>query len=247
MTTIYYFTGTGNSQMIAEELAAKLPDCKTEKITPDLAKGLKLSECAGIVFPVYFLGIPPIVRKFLANAEIESGTYCFAVANMGNMSGNALPFVRKLMKSKGVCLQAEYAIKMPENYLPMFAPESNANQEKLFTAARQKIIVIAEDVQNKRKLSPKFYHPLFNLYHNFMHKNIAGMDKNFTVQSSCNGCKKCMKICPVNNISIYNGAPKWHHHCEYCFACLHYCPQKAICCGKKTINRDRYQNPYIKR
>ncbi len=78
MTTIYYFTGTGNSQMIAEELAALLPDCKTEKITPELAKGTSVSGCAGVAFPVYFLGLPHIVREFLTNAEIQKGTYCFA-------------------------------------------------------------------------------------------------------------------------------------------------------------------------
>lgn len=247
MTTIYYFTGTGNSQMIAEELAARLPDCKTEKITPELAKGTSVSGCAGVAFPVYFLGLPHIVREFLTNAEIQKGTYCFAVANMGNMTGNALPFIRKILKTKGVCLQAEYAIKMPENYTPMFKPETNAEQKKLFHAARQKIKVIADDVRNRRKLKPKFYHPLFNVYHNFMHRDIAKMDKNFTVQSTCNGCGKCKKICPVSNISIENGIPEWHHNCEYCFACLHYCPQKAINCGKNTINRERYQNPYIKR
>lgn len=146
MTTIYYFTGTGNSQMIVEELAAILPDCKTENITPELAKGTTMSGCAGIVFPVYFLGLPHIVREFLTNVEIQKGTYCFAVANMGNMTGNALPFARKILKAQGVCLQAEYAIKMPENYTPMFKPQTNSEQEKLFHAAKQKIEVIADDV-----------------------------------------------------------------------------------------------------
>jgi MinD superfamily P-loop ATPase len=40
--------------------------------------------------------------------------------------------------------------------------------------------------------------------------------------------------------------PEWKHHCEQCFACLHWCPQKAIQYGKRTSGRIPYHHPDIK-
>lgn len=53
-------------------------------------------------------------------------------------------------------------------------------------------------------------------------------DKSITVDSTCNGCRICEKVCPVNNIVIEERHPRWKHHCEMCFACHEWCPQKAI-------------------
>jgi MinD superfamily P-loop ATPase len=38
----------------------------------------------------------------------------------------------------------------------------------------------------------------------------------------------CQSVCPVNNVKICNGRPKWLHKCELCMACINYCPQKTI-------------------
>ena len=54
-----------------------------------------------------------------------------------------------------------------------------------------------------------------------------------------------MKICPVNNIILDDGNPKWLHNCEDCMACIHICPKKAINIGTKTEKRSRYRNPFV--
>jgi len=78
-----------------------------------------------------------------------------------------------------------------------------------------------------------------------MYRNIEAFDKKFTTTSACNGCGLCSEICPVNNITLDNHHPIWHHRCERCMACIEWCPTEAIQYGKKTIAFKRYHNPAI--
>jgi Pyruvate/2-oxoacid:ferredoxin oxidoreductase delta subunit len=39
-----------------------------------------------------------------------------------------------------------------------------------------------------------------------------------------------------------DGKPKWLGHCEQCFACFHWCPQKAVQYGRSSKQR-RYHHP----
>ena len=66
-TTIYYFTGTGNSLKAAKDLCEKLNSCE---LTP-IAKFLEMedpestSEKIGFFFPLYYSGLPKIVLDFV--------------------------------------------------------------------------------------------------------------------------------------------------------------------------------------
>lgn len=71
------------------------------------------------------------------------------------------------------------------------------------------------------------------------------MDYGFKVDNNCNSCKICTKVCPVNNIVIKTGKPKWQHSCEQCFACLQWCPQSAIQFKEGTKGQKRYHHPNI--
>lgn len=75
---------------------------------------------------------------------------------------------------------------------------------------------------------------------------IKFMDHGFNVNSNCNACGLCKKICPVQNISLENNQPQWNHICEQCFACLHWCPQEAINFREGTVNCQRYTHPEVK-
>jgi ferredoxin len=76
-------------------------------------------------------------------------------------------------------------------------------------------------------------------------ESINLMDHGFRTDQNCTGCRRCEKICPVNNIEMSEGGPKWLHHCEQCFACLHWCPGRSIQFGKSSIQRKRYHHPDI--
>jgi len=70
-------------------------------------------------------------------------------------------------------------------------------------------------------------------------------DNSFSTSNQCNGCGICQKICPVDNIIIVDGKPKWLNKCENCYACYQWCPQEAIT-GEIIEFEKRYHHPDVK-
>ena len=63
-TTIYYFTGTGNSLAVARDICERLGECRVVPIVSlnDEPGPIRpAAERVGIVYPVYFSGVPSIV------------------------------------------------------------------------------------------------------------------------------------------------------------------------------------------
>lgn len=64
---------------------------------------------------------------------------------------------------------------------------------------------------------------------------------------NCVGCGKCVKVCPINNITLiqYNSCkiyPKWGQDCEGCCACFHVCPKQSVQYGKITKKAKQYNH-----
>jgi MinD superfamily P-loop ATPase len=79
-------------------------------------------------------------------------------------------------------------------------------------------------------------------------KNVHDMDKAFSVSDACTACGTCAEVCPVSNIRMVQDRPAWHHRCELCCACLHFCPAEAIQLKFLfgTKGRGRYRHPDLK-
>ena len=104
MTSIYYFTGTGNSLAIVRELKKCLAgECDIISITTlvDFSFPSKKSDIIGFVFPVYFADAPDIMKKFIRNFDFNSVKYIFSVANCNSVPGIALYSVEKILREKG--------------------------------------------------------------------------------------------------------------------------------------------------
>ncbi len=117
---IYYFSATGNSLVVARDLALKLNGnlisipsvMEQENITTD-------AEVIGIVFPVYFAtndnsGIPLIIERFIHKLENIGSKYVFAVCTHGGMPGTTMENLGDRIKVRGGKLAAGYAIKMSD-------------------------------------------------------------------------------------------------------------------------------------
>jgi len=248
---LYYFSGTGNSLFVAKELAAKT-DGKLIAIASLYGDQLvsPQAETVGIVFPVYYSGLPLIVERFAKRIVNIERKYVFCVCTYGGGLGTVAVELRAILKQRGGTVSAAFGVHMPQNAFrkPWERPD------RIYQRAMAKIARIAPRIEDRRNgmllsdralylaLSP--FRILFRaLYKRSLAKlsdypekgNTEGLiqwaDKTFSVEESCNACGICVQVCPVGNIQMANGRPKWQHGCENCLACYNWCPPKAILGG----------------
>lgn len=246
-TTIYYFTGTGNSLKIAKDLKKSIINCELRRICRHNMKITKdISERMGFVFPVYYRGLPKMMEKFIKNLDIKAGTYFFAVANFGSYAALTFEQIDRILRSKGKSLSANFSIEMPGNMWFMYYPHPKED----YVNRMKNEPYIAREVA--RKINNEFTNDIESvpnkeqeekMYEEFKPEYI---DENFWTSSRCNGCGTCSKVCPAENIEIVDEKPFWKHHCEQCLACIHLCPQTAIEFKQDSINKERYKNVYVK-
>jgi flavodoxin/Pyruvate/2-oxoacid:ferredoxin oxidoreductase delta subunit len=249
-TTIYYFSGTGNSLKVAKDIATELEDTETIKICKDNIDIHKtISKKIGFVFPVYYSGMPLLVKAFIENLKIPSDAYVFTIVTFGRSSDASIPQLEKLLKAKGSKLSAAFKIKMPGNYQIMYAPHSDKEHEERFKNEEEKIPQIARSINNNEIVK-------FRGVGESLKTVIGGMisssfkpykkDKDFWADEKCNGCSICSKVCPANNIKMVDAKPQWKNECEQCLACMQWCPKKSIQYKKVTVDRGRYHHPDVK-
>lgn len=252
--TIYYFSGTGNSLKIAQDLAEKLGDTNVVAISNIMKKGSDLSLCSdkiGIIYPVYAWGIPKIVSKFIRKVKVANkDAYFFAIATCGGRVAGSLLQLSKELSSRDFKLSLGVAIPLPTNYTVKFGACSIDKQNTLFKAAEEKLNKIALQIKNNQVeeiergslkdcvINTGVISRLFSLF-------VHNIDRGFWTNNDCVSCGLCKKICPAQSIELKNGKPVWLHQCEQCFRCLNYCPKDAIQFSKKTVGKKRYKNLFI--
>lgn len=251
-TTIYYFSGTGNSLSVAKKIQEKLGDAELIRITSKIRDNNPIMEADvhGFVFPVYGWGPPVIVEQFLKNMSVRNTGYVFAVATHAGGPGNTLQLFEKLIGKKGVAVNSAFDIRMPNNYVVGSNPSSKEEAQKIFDRTELKLTDVLKTITERKNtpipgdkfsgvLKTMIIHPLFT-------KSFNKQARKFSVSDNCTGCKTCEKLCPVGNI-MFNGGkkPEWRQHCEFCLACINWCPEKAIQFGKATEGKNRYHHPEV--
>lgn len=171
-TEIYYFTGTGNSLVVARDIAERtdgdlisIPSMMgRESIESD-------ADSIGIVFPVYHAtfgesGIPIIVRKFVEKLKNIDSKYIFAVCTCDGMPVATIGNMSKIIAFQGGKLSAGFTVRMGVPYstaeklkYALFHKEMKADVEedekkhrKLYSAWQEKLKTVQECV-NARKVS----------------------------------------------------------------------------------------------
>ena len=136
-TTIFYFTGTGNSLWAARVLARELGNTELISIVDWNVKKHKIhSPVIGLVFPVHIWGVPSRVLEFLDDLKEMSADYVFAIANNAGQISNTLIQLNKAMKAKDFALASGWSIVMPSNYIPGEVPVPCMNRISAFRKLR---------------------------------------------------------------------------------------------------------------
>ena len=249
---IFYFSGTGNSKHVAEQLAAMLGE-RLVAIAEAVAEGtltfaLAEGESVGWVFPTYSWGPAPVAADFASRVQLQgccAHTYCYMVTTCGDEVGETVTMFAKSLGN--IRLKAAFSVQMPNNYilLPGFDVDDKALERSKVEASAARIKAVAEAIAAQReiidvvvgpwrRLKSRLIYPLF--------RRFAMSDKAFAANAEvCTRCGSCARVCPANNITLDGGSlPRCHGNCTMCLSCIHRCPVRAIEYSKATRSKGRY-------
>lgn len=247
-TTVYVFTGTGNSLYAAKKTAAGL-GAELRYIASDFKHGEFTARAEKIIFifPVYYWGPPRLVKEFVERLDLSAAKYIAIMANAANDFGGTCGLFNGFLEKKGRKLNFRCGVKMLSNFIPFRSAKSadNGAVKRKLALADKKIEKNIEDLRaNKENLPNKI--PFFaKIMFNWRHDKTYPQDKKFYVTDACVSCGQCAKVCPAGDIAMERGRPVWRRKCLQCMACINYCPAKAI--GMKTpfASQERYRHPGV--
>ncbi|MBQ2210180.1 MAG: EFR1 family ferrodoxin [Prevotella sp.] len=246
---IFYFSGTGNTKWVAQQLAEAtgeqlcyIPD-ELKKASQEytLAEGERLGFC----FPTHGWQPPKIVRQFIRNASFSNVDYVFAVTTCGDNMGHAMRILNKELGAKGFQTQSMFAVLMPESnvcfsFLHLDTKEREREKIEKARSTVKRICQVVKDQQRGvveliRGAIPYTYTYVIGGYYN---KHLITDEKFWVDENACIRCGLCQKLCPVDDIKEL--PPRWKHDgsCTNCLACYHHCPKHAIHWG--NMKRGQY-------
>lgn len=247
---ILYFTGTGNCLYVARQLGGATAELLS---IPQLMKQENIeieADEIGLVYPIYGHMPPNMVRQFINKANLKAD-YKFAVLTYGNRKCNAVEIWDDIAKQAGTPFDYISTLIMVDNWLPNFDMNEQMLIDKHIPENLEKIS--ADVAARKRWHEPvsveeRMQHQQFIKYSGINPETgfLVQSENCFTVTDACIGCGACVAVCPKGNYKLASDGVKTEGNCEFCFACIQNCPQKAIQFAKGDSNpllRNGEKNP----
>lgn len=234
---IYVFSGTGNTlkiaKLYAEEFEKNGVDTLIYNIKADFSDAPSPLDFdfVGFAYPIHAFNAPHIMLDFAKSLPKAEGKEYFVLKSSGeplrinNMS--SLKFVG-LMKRRGYKATSEYHYVMPYN---MIFRHTDDMATRMWKTALELAPIEADEVLNSSKHTlPKvpfghFLAWIMRIEHVAMRVN----GRCFKVDAKkCIGCDKCVKACPMSNITRKDGKFKFGGDCLMCARCSFNCPTDAF-------------------
>ncbi len=243
---ILYFTGTGNSRILAQVLGKQLQDSVI-----DITKHIKAKEHPVFssekpyvfVVPVYAWRIPKLVETWIEKCTFDGCKKVYFIINCGDSIGGAENYVKKLVKKKYMQYMGTAEVVMPENYIIMFPSPEEAEIPALIANGKKKAENVADFIQKEEVLEKGKVNLLGRIESdivNFFFRTFYVGGKKFYAKETCIACGKCVKDCMLNNVTMKDGKSVWGKNCTHCMACIGKCPVRAIEYGKNTKGKKPY-------
>jgi ferredoxin len=263
MTTsaaIFYFSGTGNTWWVANELKKFLEEkkCKTtihsiekSSIKKDEQKIISQADYVGFGFPIYASDMPNFFKEFIKQIPSMKEKKAFVFTTMEAFSGDgALTALRKLRRKDYQVNQA-INIKMPNNvilpyiFFKNFPSHSQEQIQKRKKEAKEVIEKLAGKILSEEKwIQGRDPFSIATALIQRVPMRLIGWSqwaRNFYVERDlCIECMKCVDFCPTNNITFENDIFSWGNDCTMCLRCYNLCPKNAIQYKEATLNEEKY-------
>lgn len=245
---VLYFSATGNTEYIAQEIAKRLDDeCVNilDRVKTDDNSVLHSDKPFIICAPVYVCEMPRFMSKYLKKQTFIGNKDVYFIFTSGGYCGISGQLAKWMFRKKKMNYRGHAEFKMPRNYVandayPMLSKEE---VEDRIIKSHEKIASVVADIQAGNKLTARhifLFETIITLPFNPVWCKQKLLAKDFYSTEQCIGCGKCVKLCPLNNIELKNGKPVWSDNCTHCMACIGNCPTQAIEYGTITQDKEQY-------
>ena len=238
-TKIYYFSATGNSmttaKLLAEQLHAETVPVAAVKHLPKVVED---ADVVGFVFPVYYGDMPYPVREMISKMVFKPEAYVFICTTQRGFAGIAAKRTDLLLRTRGQKLTLAVGVMMPGN---SFINEPHVDAEYL-EKQQGNVLALVPQIQN-REVQDYSVTEVLPLPPVASPNNFRGI----TADENCIGCGTCVKVCPMDNITLQNGKAVIGDSCATCLACFHWCPVEAVWMSKQPdiARRSKYHHPQV--
>lgn len=250
---ILYHSGAGSTKMLAEVYFERLKsyniDIKPINLSYEYSTLLKYDFFI-FAFPTYHCEPSTSMMEFIKGMPgFKQQKRAFVFTTCGLYSGNSVrSFIRECIKKNVVvCGSSVYRAPATDGslLLPpfsfMFEYENN-----IICRIGRDIGKIHEIIENNNY---GLYCPAFKLYTilNFPNKVLGKAYKhNLRVfKDYCINCRKCIDNCIRHCWKIGKEYPEHDlRNCEFCFKCIHHCPNNAIGLSKRTKQKPKLNSNF---
>lgn len=239
---ILYFSGVGNTQMVAEAIYEELDNKDSVEIhsIESLPGNFNINHYSKIIIgaPTYHSGPALPLLNFLKGiSKLERPVPAFLFTTCGLYSANTLRIMAKVCQTKNIVSVMSSSYRCSATDAILMVPLINffsRHEKKLWN----KIKYDANKFNYLKQVDLQI--PRFKLYSILNYPN-KWMGQRLCVKirlhkNLCIQCKKCIVNCPQKTIEIdMAGFPRWKsNNCINCYRCIHHCPQRALSLSEKT-------------
>lgn len=257
---IFYFSGTGNTWWLSEELTRRFRDTgaearaySIEKILPQEADAM-INGCtaAGFGYPIYGSDLPQAMKQFIENLAPVSDKAAFVFCTQWMWSGDGARTGAGFLKKKGFVVRWGEHFLMPLNvcvavtpFFPYTSDRSKTNMILAKTRPRMErfVKIITSGHPFRRGFDPFSFLlgcfqrvPFRMLFHRL--RNDIGVDSHL-----CTRCGLCARLCPSGNLLFDGETVSTRGSCILCLRCYNFCPVSAVTYMKRRHNNRRGE-PY---
>ena len=247
--TIFYFSGTGNSQNVAQWMSSAASkydiECSINNIATIQRNSIvpvPVNSLVVFISPVHGFNYPPVMLHFIArfpkgnNKVILMNTRAGMLIgnfNLPGLSGAAFLFSTFMLKFKGYSIAGTKSVDLPSNWISLHPGLNKKTILRLHEKHKAGVIDFGEKILTGKKVYIPFHERVIDII-------IAPLSigyyligrfifaKTFYSSADCNHCDLCVKNCPVKAIIKIDNRPFWTFTCESCMRCMSNCPKRCI-------------------
>lgn len=239
---ICYHSNTGNTAATVTFVQRRLSSLNgvmfdVHDVSSGLTSDWEAYDVVGLATWTYYLGVPPLLARWLAALPDLADKPVFLLTTYGVMPGWALKRMAEAVMPKGAVVIGAHAFHTPESY-PPFIVKGWDSADAPDAGDLAKMAIFLADLEQqceriKRGQAPDTVKVKLGLFDYVIRpysveKARRKMGALAVDSSVCTGCGTCERMCRYGAITFEEGPQFDAAACQGCFACFNHCPTGAI-------------------